>query len=121
MAIIIDNKTLVDQTIAIFDNFYNVTLTVNVAQYDVVLSFFEGISESQTIAKNFTAFLFRIAQEIDVDVMELLEQLRTISGDKIKVNRVIAYYMNSLKSKTSLYGVGVLTQPNTPVSRNIVY
>lgn len=121
MVTVIDNRTLIDQTIKIYDNFYNLSLTINSAQYDVVYSFFRGITDSDTIAKNFTAFMFRIAQEVGIDVLELLQQLKTIGGDKIKVNKVIAYYLNSLKSKTSLYGTSMVPAPNIPVARNVIY
>ena len=36
------------------------------------------------------------------------------------MNQIFAYYMNSFKSKTSLYGIGTVPRPNLPVARNIV-
>ena len=119
MAKIIDDRTQVDPTIKIYDSFYSVKLVVPSDQYDIVRSFFLGISSSEKIANNFTAFFFRIAQETKVDGMELLQQMKGV-GDKLKVNQIMAYYINSLKSKTSLYGVSVVPKPNTPVARNIV-
>jgi hypothetical protein len=38
----------------------------------------------------------------------------------MEMNQTIAYYLNSFKSKTSLYGIAVVPKSNQPVSRNIV-
>jgi hypothetical protein len=47
--------------------------------------------------------------------------LEAINGlDRLNVDRVMAYYMNSFKSKTSMYGVSVVPVPNQNVARNIV-
>lgn len=119
MAKIIDDRTQVDPTIKIFDSFYAVQLRVPSDQYDIVRSFFLGVSESQRIANNFTAVLFRVAQETQIDALDLLQQLQG-AGDKLRMNQILAYYLNSLKSKTSLYGIGTIPKPNQPVSRNIV-
>lgn len=119
MTVTIDDRTQIDQTIRIFDNFYNVQLIVPSNQYDIVNSFFGGVCDSEKVARNFTAFLFRIAQETQIDVLELLDQLKG-AENKLKMNQIISYYLNSLKSKTSLYGVSTVPRPNQPVARNIV-
>jgi hypothetical protein len=108
-----------DQTVLIYDNFYNTNLVVNAADYDVVYSFFKGASSNSQIAGNFTVFLFRIAQEASVNVLELLQ---TIKGqpNKLQMNKVICYYLNSFKSKTALYGISTVPRPNESVQRNIV-
>jgi hypothetical protein len=38
----------------------------------------------------------------------------------LQMNKQICYWLNSLKSKTSLYGVSVIPQPVVPVARNVV-
>lgn len=119
MATIIDDRTQIDPTIKIYDSFYSVKLVVPSDQYDIVHGFFMNTCSSKKIANNFTAYFFRVVQETQVDGMDLLANLKGLN-DKIKVNQVMAYYINSLKSKTSLYGVGNIPKPNTPVARNIV-
>lgn len=108
-----------DKTVLIFDNFYNSKLVVNSADYDVVYSYFFGSSKNSQIAGNFTALLFRIAQESDVNVLELLEIIKG-QQNKLQMNKVICYYLNALKSKTSLYGIGNLPKPNEAAQRNVV-
>jgi hypothetical protein len=119
MATIIDNRTSLDQTIRIYDSFYAVNLVVAADKFDIVNGFFSSVCETKNIAANFTAFLFRIAQETEIDVLELLAQLQG-ADNRLQINKIIAYYLNSFKSRTSLYGVGSLLQPNLPVARNIV-
>ena len=109
----------VDQTVLIFDSFYNVRITVNAAEYDVVYSYFKGVSGNSNIAANFTSFLFRIAQDGGYKVLDLLEAIKG-AGNKLQMNKAICYYLNTFKSKASLYGVGNIPNPNQAVQRNVV-
>ena len=102
MARIIDNRTSMDQTIKIFDSFYSVNMVVGANQYDVVHGYFISVCGSTAVANNFTAALFRVAQEIKVDVLELLSQLQ---GKKEKENNktmhllLLFYLFNYLHAK----------------------
>lgn len=116
---IIDNKTNTDRTVQIFDNFYNVQLDVNASDFDLVFSFFKSISNNDTIAGNFTASLFRIAQVSDINVLDLLSQLKN-TDNKLEMNKLMCYYFNTFKSNTVLYGVGEIPRPNQTVARNII-
>ena len=118
MATIIDSRNTLDPTIKIFDSFYAWNLVVNGDEYDVVHGYFTSVITSASIADNFTAMLFRISQETGINVLVLLGYIKGTS--KLKMNQTLAYYLNSFKSKTSLYGVGVIPQPNQPVARNIL-
>lgn len=109
----------VDRTVRIFDNFYTTQLVVNGADYDVVLSFFKSVTSNTKIAGNFTALLFRIAQEGGYNVISLLDVLKGTENN-LQLTQVMAYYLNTFKSKTSLYGVGILPKPNEAVQRNVV-
>lgn len=119
MARIIDESTQVDQTIRIFDNFYKVKLNVPTNEYDIVRGYFLSVNKSARIANNFTAFFFRICQETNIEPQLLLKELKGIDNT-LKVNQVMAYYINSLKSPYSLYGVNKVLRPNLPIARNIV-
>ena len=77
-----------------------------------------SVCASKNIAANFTAVLFRISQETQIPVLNLLDQIK--GTNKMEMNQTIAYYLNSFKSKTSLYGIAVVPKSNQPVSRNIV-
>jgi len=119
MPTIIDNQRSPDRTIEIYDNFYNTKLIINASDYDIVFSYFKSTSNNDTIAGNFTANLFRISQESGVPVLDLLNQIKGLPN-KLEMNKLICYFLNSFKSNTSLYGVGVVPRPNQLTARNVV-
>jgi hypothetical protein len=119
MARIIDERTSLDLTVKIFDDFYSFNMIVNGNEYDIVNGYFKTVCDTKNIAGNFTAFLFRISQETGIPVLDLLNQIQG-TGSKLQMNQIISYYLNSFKSKTSLYGVSTVPQSNQPVARNIV-
>ena len=118
MARIIDSRSQLDQTVRIFDEFYEFNLVVNGSEYDIVYSYFKGICNTTQIAGNLTVNLFRISQETQIPVLDLLGYLQ--GKNNLEVNTVIAYYLNSFKSKSAIYGFGSVPQPNESVARNIV-
>lgn len=118
MAKIIDTRSSIDQTIRIFDEFYGFDLLVNGNEFDIVNSYFKSVCENEKIAGNFTVYLFRISQETNVPVLDLLNNIQGL--DKMKMNAFITYYLNSFKSKTTLYGISTILQPNQAIARNIV-
>lgn len=108
-----------DQTVLIYDSFYNNSSVVNATEYDLVYSYFYGTSNSRTIANNFTAILFNIAQQSGTSVVELLQIIKG-SNNTLQMNSVICYYLNTFKSKVALYGTGSIPTPNQAVQRNVV-
>lgn len=119
MAKIIDNRSQMDQTVRIFDSFYSTDLVVSSNNFDVVYGYFKEVCPNKDTAENFTALFFRIAQEANINAVSLLEIIQG-APTKIKLNEIMAYYLNSFKSKTSLYGIGVVPKPNQSVARNVV-
>jgi hypothetical protein len=119
MALFEVQKSELDNTVKIFDSFYSNQLKVNSNQYDIVRGYFIGVCKTKNVADNFTAVLFRIAQEADIDALELLENVKGTSNI-IQINRILAYYLNSFKSKTSLYGISSIPRSIQPVARNVV-
>ena len=115
---ILDTRSALDQTVRLFDSFYAINLHVPANEYDIVHGYFVSVCDSTNIADNFTVVLFRIAQETEIPVLELLNQIKGTS--KMQMNQTIAYYLNSFKSRTSLYGLAIVPKSNQPVSRNIV-
>lgn len=113
-------KESLDNTVKIFDNFYSVSLNIPTNQYEIVISYFRGVCENETIAQNFTAFLFKIAQDAGLDAVELIESIKGTTKNSLELNQTLAYYLNSFKSKTSLYGVATIPRPVQPVARNVV-
>ena len=119
MPTILDNLQNTDRTVRIFDGFYRTTLEINAAEFDVVFSFFKSVSETEQIAGNFTSLVFRIAQESDINALDLIAQLKGLNNT-VEINKVLCYFINTFKSKSALYGVGVIPRPNKLAARNVV-
>lgn len=117
---IIDDKNSLDRTVRIFDSFYAADMRVNSSEFDLVHGFFTNVCETQNAANNFTTVLFRISTQTGVSVQDLLNELKGKNKNKLELNKQMCYWLNSLKSKTSLYGVSVIPQPVVPVARNVV-
>lgn len=111
--------TPLDTTVRIFDNFYSTRLIVSATDWDVVYSYFYGTSQNRQIANNFASLLFRIAQEGNYNVLDLLATIKG-SENSLQMNQVICYYLNTFRSRASLYGIGVIPKPNQSVQRNVV-
>lgn len=107
-----------DPTVQIFDNFYRYATTVQSQEYDVINSYFLSVFASEDAAGNFTVTLFRVAEQTNVPVMDLFQQLQGKSGPELTV--VLAYYLNSLRSPCTLLGVSTPVIPNYYVARNCI-
>jgi len=115
---ILDNRNSLDQTVRIFDSFYSFNTIINAADYDIVHGYFVSICATKNIADNFTAVFFRVAQETGISPLDLLDQIK--GKKKMEMNQTLAYYLNSFKSKTTLYGISIIPKSNQTVARNIV-
>jgi pyruvate/2-oxoacid:ferredoxin oxidoreductase alpha subunit len=108
----------VDLTVRIFDEFYNFGLEVETNDYDAVNSFFESVFVDPEAAQNLTVTFFRIAKETNTPVLTLLEQVQGQSA--IEVTATLAYYLNGLRSPSTLLGVNVPVTPNFYTARNVM-
>ena len=55
-----------------------------------------------------------------ISIITLCDYCKVKGVDKLELTSTMAYYMNSLKSKSTLYGFSLLPTPNQSVQRNIV-
>lgn len=118
MALIDQSRLQLDKSVRMIDKFYNFDITVGAAEYDIVHSYFYNISKNTDVADNFTVMVFRIASMIDENPMDVLANVKGSSS--MEINALMAYYLNNIKSKTSLYGIGVTPVPNQTVQRNVI-
>lgn len=107
----------IDQTVKIFDNFYKYEITVPQLEYDAVYSFLASIFGTGEAAKNFTVSVFRISQESDIPVMTLLQEFE--GQNSLELTTTLAYYLNNMRSPSTLLGVNVTAVPNYYVARNV--
>jgi len=107
-----------DRSVRVFDKFYNFDMNINSNEYDIVYSYYYEKTKSEDVAKNFAVMIFRISSITGEYSLDILEYVK--SSSKTESNALLAYYLNGLKSKTTLYGVSSNPQPNQNVQRNIV-
>ena len=103
-------NTKTDLTVQIFDRFYGYQQQVPVDAYDAVLSYFKSVFGSAEAAGNFTVSVFRISHATNIPVMTLLQEFQGQTAPAITLT--LAYYLNGLRSSSTLLGVNVPTQPN---------
>ena len=108
----------IDQTVRIFDNFYNYDVNVPAAEYDIVNSYFKSVMTSVQAAGNFTVSLFRVAQSTNVSPLTLLKSFQGVDG--VDLDAQLAYYLNQLRSRATLLGVGAPVVANTYAVRNVL-
>lgn len=106
-----------DGTVRIFDEFYAYSANVPQLQYDVVYSYFRSVFGTAEAAGNFTITVFRISESSEIPVMELMQQFQGQSAPELTLT--LAYYLNSIRSNSTLLGVNAATQPNFYVARNV--
>jgi hypothetical protein len=107
-----------DRTVYIFDRFYEFELNVDANLYDVVLSFFKSIFNEELAANNFALNMFRISESTGTPVIEILDTVRGQSA--IELTATFAYYLNNLRSNTTLLGISAVTTPAFYAARNVV-
>lgn len=108
----------VDLTVRVYDEFYEFAVDVDANEYDIVNSFFLSVFKTASAADSFTSVLFRISDETNVPVLTLVEQMA--DQNEIQVSNTLAYYLNGLRSPTTLLGVNNPVQPNVWAARNVL-
>jgi hypothetical protein len=107
-----------DLTVRVFDSFYDYDVDVPAAEYDVVYSYFITQMTSRQAAGNFTVSLFRVAQDTGIPALTLLKEMQGNNGVSLNVN--MAYYLNQIRSRATLLGVGAAVVPNFYQARNVL-
>jgi hypothetical protein len=106
-----------DQTVRIFDEFYNYETVVPAQEYEAVYSFFASVFGTKEAAANFSLVLFKVAEQSETPVMNLLQQMQ--EQGKPEITLTLAYYLNGNRSKTTLLGLNSPVTPNYYVARNV--
>ena len=107
----------IDQTVQIFDQFYEYSVSVPSQEYDAVYSYLRSQFGTTDEAANFAVTVFRISEESRIPVMDLLQQLQGLSA--IELTLTLSYYLNNLRSSSTLLGLNQSVVPNYYVARNI--
>jgi hypothetical protein len=111
------NDTLV-KTKEFFFNYEKEAISYPSNQVDAVVGFFESRGFEKTAAISTATVLLRQAKIDGVNVMDLLDQLRTI--DDIKLNNLIGAILNTNRSAISKLGFVAEPTAENVLTRNIV-
>lgn len=98
-------------------NFF-VNVNAPVEEYSVVNSFFKSIIKDSQEADNLTNTFFYISQATGIPVLDLLAQVNNQSA--IEVTATMAFYLNGLRSPSTLLGVNSTVTPNYYTARNVL-
>jgi len=107
----------IDQTVRIYDEFYNYAENVPSAEYDIVNSYFKSVFNTIEQAENFTVSIFRVSQESGIDALTILDEIAGATGPQLTAS--LCYYLNSVRSNTTLLGVLQPSAPNYWTARNV--
>lgn len=108
----------IDQTVRVFDRFYDYDVNVPAAEYDIVYSYFAKTMATKQAAGNFTVSLFRVAEETKIPPLTLLQQFEGVTG--VNLNVSLAYYLNQIRSRATLLGVSNPVTANFYAARNVI-
>jgi len=107
----------IDQTVRVFDSFYNYDENVPAAEYDIVLSYFKSVFKTDQQSKNFTTAIFRVASESGENALTILQGIQGQTGPQLTAS--LCYYLNSVRSPATLLGILQPSSPNYWTARNV--
>ena len=113
----------IDQTVRVFDTFYDYDVNIPAGDYDIVNSYFKSVMTTRQAADNFTVSLFRVAQDTNIPALTLLQSFQagnTNNNPGLSLNINMAYYLNSIRNRATLLGVGIAVAPNYYAARNVI-
>ena len=107
-----------DLSVRIFDSFYDYDVNIPAEEYDVVHTYFLSVMTTRQAAGNFTVSLFRVAEDTGINPLTLLKEFQGLNG--VSLSASLAYYLNSIRSRATLLGVGTPVTPNFYQARNVL-
>lgn len=111
-------NTNLDFTVRVFDDFYGYEVNVPANEFDIVDSFFKSVMENKKTAGNMTVSLFQVADQTKIPVLTLLDTMK--GRNKIDINLNMAYFLNNIRSRTTLLGVNAQATPNFYAARSVI-
>lgn len=103
----------------LFDRFFTKTISYPSNKVDAVVGFFESRGFDKSAAISVASVLLEQSTIDNVNVLELLDKLKTYDG--IKLNGLVTAILNNNRSKISKLGYRSEQPQNIIESRNIIY
>jgi len=92
--------------------------SVDGAEYDYVLSFFKRSFTDDDAARNFTDSIYQVSRESEVTALEIVKSMEGQSG--IEMNASLAYFLNGIRSNSTMLGVTNIVKPNFYAGRSVL-
>ena len=86
-------------------------------QYDYGFSFFRKTMKDDSAAGNFTDSIFQISKQADIPITDLLQSLK--NKDEIEMTSIVSFYLNGIRSASTLLGINNVVRPNFYAARNV--
>jgi hypothetical protein len=111
----------VDPTNQAFANFYNVQdfPPADANTYDLIYSYLTSVFGNQASAKNLTYALFKISANSGTPIEQIFNIIKAQEG-AMQVSKTVSFYLNNIRSNSTLIGVGNTVTPNRNVARNVL-
>lgn len=106
-----------DEVKSFFDKYFTHQISFPSNQIDAVLGFFLKAGFDEQAAKSTAIVLLNQARIDNVNPLQLVDTLRTLSGTQL--NAVVTEILNAYREKTSSLGYKILEIEQTLESRNI--
>lgn len=108
-----------DKTVDIFNNFYKIQMTIDTAEYEQVFTYFMHLYDgNKPAAETFSVNLFHISQLTGRESLDLLADIK--GKDSVTVTKLMCYYLNDIRSKSTLIGISDPVKPNYYAARNVL-
>ena len=91
---------------------------INSNEYDHVISFFKRVMKDEIAAEKFTQSLYQVANTTEIPVLDLLATFK--GQDLLTLTASMAYYLNGIRSPSTLVGVQNVVRPNYYAARNVL-
>jgi hypothetical protein len=107
----------VDLSARVFNGFNEFQIQVDSNDFDTVNSYFRSVIADREAASNLTSTFFQVAQLTNTPVLTLLSQVEGQTA--IELTATLAYYLNGLRSPSTLLGINGPVVPNFYTARNV--
>jgi hypothetical protein len=87
-------------------------------EYDYVSAFFKKIMKDETSASTFTQSIYDVSNATKIPVIDLVQSME--GQDTMQINRSMAFYLNNIRSPSTLLGVQNTIRPNYYAGRNVL-
>jgi len=100
------------------NDYTHIPVDFNSNEYEIVISFFKKAMKDPKTAENFTQSIFQVAARSGISPTSIVETMKGQTG--LTLSSSLAYYLNGIRSNSTLLGVQGLGTPNFYTGRSVI-